>query len=324
MPLRSIYAAQVYSGFEPSLAFDVLYGTHFEHRLFTPRKTFLQHQRLILGDLRLEAGQYDFPVIAQGTIPAGGICIGFMAEGGDVTKVNTTPIGSNEIQIYPTGGALLYHASGPSRWVNFAVSEAQLQKAADRRFGVPLKIPGRGLQSLRLNGGECLALKRMVDDAFELARRAHLAGGMDPALATVMYQSLLNGYVDALFGATPAHGAGRAEVERRQHFLISACERLVLAGQDADVAMAEIARRCGYSLRSLELIFRRGVGMTPGRWFMTARLNGALRDLLTRGQAGSVSEIATKWGFRHMSRFAQYFRAAFGESPRDTLRRSCS
>ncbi|MGV2909241.1 helix-turn-helix transcriptional regulator [Achromobacter sp. AGC25] len=320
MSFQSVYMTQVYSGFEPSQAFDVVYGGRFEHRLLSSRQTLLQHQRLVLGDIRLETGCYDFPVIAQGCMPEDGICIGFMAGGGDQTKVNTTSIGGDEIQIYPASLELLYHASGPSRWVNFFVPEAVLQLEATRRLGFTLALPRQSAQSLHLTVGGRYALTCLADDAFDVARRVQPAGGLAPELAAVIRESLLNGYIDALGSATPAREAARSLVERRHHHLISACERLVLSGEDADVAMAEIARRSGYSLRSLELIFRRSVGMTPGRWFMTARLNGALRDLLTDGQS-SVSEVATKWGFRHMSRFAQYFRQAFGESPRDTLRR---
>lgn len=145
---------------------------------------------------------------------------------------------------------------------------------------------------------------------------------MTSALASTVRETLVTAYVDALCDAAPARKTERSSAERRHHHLIAVSERLVLAGEDADVALTEIARRSGYSLRSLELIFRRSVGMTPGRWFMTARLNGALRDLLTSGPAVTVSDIAMKWGFRHMSRFAQYYRQAFGESPRDTLNRT--
>uniref|UniRef100_UPI003F494EC7 helix-turn-helix transcriptional regulator n=1 Tax=Cupriavidus yeoncheonensis TaxID=1462994 RepID=UPI003F494EC7 len=100
------------------------------------------------------------------------------------------------------------------------------------------------------------------------------------------------------------------------------CERLVGSGSDGDIALSEIARRSGYSLRALQLIFKRSVGMTPGRWFMNIRLNGALRDLITADAAFTVSAVATRWGYRHYPRFPQAFRDAFGELPSETLRRA--
>jgi AraC-like DNA-binding protein len=55
---------------------------------------------------------------------------------------------------------------------------------------------------------------------------------------------------------------------------------------------------------------------------MNVRLNGALRDLTLPGQTSTISDIALKWGFRHMSRFSAYYRKAFGELPSNTLNRS--
>ncbi|WP_028354633.1 helix-turn-helix domain-containing protein [Bordetella petrii] len=322
MMFQSSYLQHVYSGFEPSQAFDVVYGTSFEHRLLSTRLATMEHQRLMLGDIRLETGSYNFPVIAQGSMPPNALSIGFMAEGGDVTRFNTTAIGTDEIQIYPAGVELLYHAAGASRWVNFVLPEDYLQHVAYERMGRPLELSISSAYSVRLRPNARAALTCLADDALALARRLQPDGGMAPELAAKVCESLVAGYVDALFDAAPVRQAARSPAEQRHHHLIAACERLVLSGTDADVALSEIARRSGYSLRSLELIFRRGVGMTPGRWFMTARLNGALRDLLTCGEDCTVSDVAMKWGFRHMSRFAQYYRHAFGELPRDTLSRS--
>ncbi|MCD0503339.1 helix-turn-helix domain-containing protein [Bordetella petrii] len=316
------YMRHVYSGFEPSQAFDIVYGGTFEHRLLSSRRSSMEHQRLTLGDIRLETGCYDFPVVAQGSMPADAICIGFMAAGSDITRYNTASIGPEEIQIYPPGVELLYHAADSSRWVNFTVSEERLRQAALAQRQRPLSIARRAAYSVRLCNGGRAALTYLADDAMALARRLQPTGGMAPDLAATIGQSLLAGYVDALLDAAPARRTERTAAEQRHHLLITACERLVLSGADADITLSAIARRSGYSLRSLELIFRQSVGMTPGRWFMTARLNGALRDLLTCCPAGSVSDIAGKWGFRHLSRFSQYYRQAFGESPSDTLKRS--
>lgn len=50
----------------------------------------------------------------------------FMAEGSEVTRYNTALIGQDEIQIYPAGAELLYHAFASSPWVSFAVPEERL------------------------------------------------------------------------------------------------------------------------------------------------------------------------------------------------------
>jgi len=323
MSFEPIYTSHVYSGLEPSQAFDVVYGTSFEHRLLSSGRATLAHQRLMLGDARLEMGQYNFPVVAQGCMPANAICIGFMAAGGHATRLNTATVGTDEIQLYPCGAELLYHASAASHWVTFIVPQDRLQAVAVARTGRPLKMSRHVSYSVRVRSGGRAALACLAGDAMGLAQRLQSTGGLGAGLAEEIYDSLLTAYVDTLSNAVHVQLADckKQSASKRHYRLISACEKLVLSGTETDVALTEIARRSGYSLRSLELIFRRSVGMPPGRWFMNARLNAALRELLTCDEACSVSEIAMKWGFRHLPRFAQYYRAAFGELPRDTLRR---
>jgi transcriptional regulator GlxA family with amidase domain len=164
----------------------------------------------------------------------------------------------------------------------------------------------------------------MADDAMTLARSLEPTGGISNDLGIEISRSLVTGFVDALVAAAPARTSGSSTAEDRHHHLIMACERLVLSGEESDIALSSIAQRSGYSLRSLELIFRRSVGMAPGRWFMNARLNGALRDLVVAGPTCTVADIAAKWGFRHMSRFSEHYRKAFGELPSQTLSRSCN
>ncbi|WP_087753514.1 AraC family transcriptional regulator [Paraburkholderia caledonica] len=323
MSFPSSFLKHTYSGFEPSQAFDIVYGGSFEHRLLSSKRANMEHERLTLGEVRLETGCYDFPVVARGSMPRNAMCIGFMAEGSDVTRYNTVAIGQEDVQIYPAGVELLYHALGASRWVNFTVPEEHLQETALARAGRPLELPEFAAISVRLRPGGRAMLTCLANDALGIAKSLEPAGGMAPEFASEMSRSLVAGYVDALVDATPMGQSDSSLAERRHHHLILACERLIVSGEEADIALAEIARRSGYSLRSLELIFRRSVGMTPGRWFMNVRLNGALRDLLVAGPTCTVAEVASRWGFRHMSRFSEQYRKAFGELPSCTLRRTC-
>jgi AraC-like DNA-binding protein len=54
---------------------------------------------------------------------------------------------------------------------------------------------------------------------------------------------------------------------------------------------------------------------------MTDRRMSLARQALASGSAASVSEVAFAYGFEHLGRFSIAYRARFGESPRETLRR---
>ena len=77
--------------------------------------------------------------------------------------------------------------------------------------------------------------------------------------------------------------------------------------------------------RSLQRAFRRVLGRSPLRYLKDCRLDAARRDLVSADPAAlSVTEVAYRYGFAHLSRFAETYRAEFGERPSETLRRAQS
>jgi AraC-like DNA-binding protein len=84
----------------------------------------------------------------------------------------------------------------------------------------------------------------------------------------------------------------------------------------------EIAAAAGVSVRSLEAGFREWKKETPLGFMRRLRL-AAAREQLSRPDAQTtVTDVALSFGFLHLSRFAQYYRAAFNEDPSETLRSS--
>ncbi|MBS0340876.1 MAG: helix-turn-helix transcriptional regulator [Proteobacteria bacterium] len=318
----SLYEAHTYSGFEPTQIFDVVYGGHFEHRLISSNRADLVHRRLVLGDVRVESGTYNFAVIGQGAMPQDTVCIGLVDEGMELTRCNLESIGEDEVQVYAPGAELTYHATGASRWINVAMPEAKLQEMAMARLGRPISLAKRGFKIYKLLRESRIQLQQLCYDALDLAAELAPTGGIAPQLAREMSRAFVTAYVDALGTAHVAEPNSKSATAQRHHQLILACERLLLGGGVSNVNLSEIARRSGYSQRSLELIFQNAVGMTPGRWFANIRLNGALRELVAAAPDCSVTSVATRWGFRHLSRFAEHYRRTFGELPSETLSRA--
>lgn len=73
--------------------------------------------------------------------------------------------------------------------------------------------------------------------------------------------------------------------------------------------------------RTLSYAFSSVLGASPKSYLMATRLNRTFRDLADVRVNTSIESVAARWGFSHMGRFAQYYRAAFGERPSDTYRR---
>ncbi|MFJ2828777.1 AraC family transcriptional regulator [Streptomyces sp. NPDC087263] len=74
------------------------------------------------------------------------------------------------------------------------------------------------------------------------------------------------------------------------------------------------------SLRTLQEAFRKNLGMSPMTYVNEVRLQ-RVREQLRVSAPGTVtvSDVAYRWGFAHLGRFAHRYRARFGESPSQTL-----
>lgn len=86
------------------------------------------------------------------------------------------------------------------------------------------------------------------------------------------------------------------------------------------IAADQLARIAGVSLRSLYAGFKDFTGTSPMQYLKDIRLDRAREELLA-GHTSNVAGVALRWGFAHMGRFSVEYKARFGESPSQSLRR---
>jgi AraC-like DNA-binding protein len=85
--------------------------------------------------------------------------------------------------------------------------------------------------------------------------------------------------------------------------------------------LTDLAQIAGVGVRTLQESFRRTVGMPPMMYLRELRLARVHEELVRsdRWQV-SISEVAFRWGFTHLGRFAGAYRQQYGVSPSRTLR----
>lgn len=88
---------------------------------------------------------------------------------------------------------------------------------------------------------------------------------------------------------------------------------------EAPITMADIARQVGISARRLEMLFKRRLGLSPGRFFLDLRLDEARRMIWDTDLP--LQEIALRCGFSSQPAFARAFRDRFGATA-SSLRRA--
>jgi AraC-like DNA-binding protein len=87
-----------------------------------------------------------------------------------------------------------------------------------------------------------------------------------------------------------------------------------------DITLADIAIAARVTIRAVQLAFRRHLDTTPTSYLRRVRLDHAHQQLQAADpESDSVTAISYQWGFASPSRFAAYYRGAYGVPPSRTL-----
>ncbi len=192
--------------------------------------------------------------------------------------------------------------------------ERELDAALDQRIVSPLVL-GASFDLVEGPGRTWAALVRMLHA--ELCGEDGLAA--QPRMAARWSDMLVSGLalsVEHPYGEEPAGMQG----PRRPRTVKRALDAMH-AEPWRQFTATELAAVAGIGVRVLQDSFRQHVGLSPLSYLRRLRLDGVHSEL-TRADPWqvTVSEVAYRWGFTHLGRFAGAYRERFGETPSQTLR----
>jgi AraC-like DNA-binding protein len=93
----------------------------------------------------------------------------------------------------------------------------------------------------------------------------------------------------------------------------------IRANLTKNLTISDIAAAMHCSSRSLQAAFARHYGYSPSQFLRTCRLEAAHVELLNSNK--TITEVAFKYGFSNLGRFAKYFEQQFGKKPSDVFRK---
>ena len=139
-----------------------------------------------------------------------------------------------------------------------------------------------------------------------------------PAMAAPIAESLVTGFLFAV-GHSYSDALARPSSAPRPKAIRTAVE-LVHNDPAHPWTLALLADKCAVSMRTLQVGFRDHLGVSPMGYLRSVRLDRAHQDLSAADpDSDSVADIARRWGFYHLGRFAAAHEAQFGELPSHTL-----
>lgn len=173
--------------------------------------------------------------------------------------------------------------------------------------GLDLKRAAVSVWAKRLRGLFGAAAAGQIFREPEDPRQQQLEEALVTSLLDAQANTVSHIVGDRVTGATPA--------------ILKRAVAYINDGFDRDISLLDISSFAGTTPRNLQMVFKRELGCSPMEKLQDIRLKFARHLLLSSSGNLSVSEIAERSGQRHAGRFSQAYRARYGETPRDTLRR---
>jgi AraC-like DNA-binding protein len=140
-----------------------------------------------------------------------------------------------------------------------------------------------------------------------------------PEVAKALEQQLIHLMIRCL-AEGDSHGLTAGG--RRHDMIVARFEEFLEANPDQPLYSTEICAAIGVAERTLRAACEQHLGMGPVRYLSLRRMHLVRRALLRADPSmATVTRLATDHGFWELGRFSVAYRALFGESPSDSLRR---
>jgi AraC-like DNA-binding protein len=197
------------------------------------------------------------------------------------------------------------------------IERSALERHLERMLDAPVTRPVRFRMGMDLNDPAVASWAKMIQllvDDLDEPSGLTAAGTEGNPWSDFLINGLLlaqpHNYSDRLAG-------GRADVLRPPS--VKRVIDLIERDPAGDLSMARLTATAGMGSRALQRNFHEYIGTSPQEYVRWVRLERAHGDLAA-GAGGTVSEIAFRWGFTHLSRFASAYQERYGVPPAATLR----
>jgi AraC-like DNA-binding protein len=271
---------------------------------------------LTLDHFHAFRGRERVPRIAYMSLVSTRIFVSFPLTSSFVFVWNGVELRLGDIVLHSRGERGHQWTKGTSQWglVSFPVN-----KFADYcRALAELDLSDRPVgQILRLPPSVAVRLRRLH------SRACHLA---ETKPEIVAYQEAAHAieqeFIYMLVKCIAAGDTHSPPPVRRHAEIMIRFEEILRSDLGELPSVSELCAAIGVAERTLRACCDKSLGLSPGQYIRLRQLNLARSELRRANLTTTVAQIALRCQFSELGRFAVSYRALFGESPSETLRRA--
>ncbi|MEJ8825499.1 helix-turn-helix transcriptional regulator [Variovorax humicola] len=263
--------------------------------------------------LRTDWGRYNLPVQARGRLAHDMLTVGVLIGGAGAWRIQGAPAVSGDMVLLPEGAEVLMNLPAEAEWFAMQVPRERLDAA-----GIPLSGL-RGAAAWRMSetqgSGGCGCLTDVAPILAPLEDAPAVAGFQIEMAQEQLFTTLLCEWEQRR--TRPGRAAEKLGPSDRWRVMRRA-EEYIDAHLGIALRIDSLCIAAGTSITTLERVFREVFGVTPRRYLTLRRLAGTRNDLLNGDPGESITEVAMRWGFFHLGRFAQEYGQLYNERPSQT------
>lgn len=242
--------------------------------------------------------------------------IAFRTQSGPTLTRSGFDMQPTNIVRHSAGHSYFHRSSGIARYCSLSLPMEEMTVGAviagrdlvprgDAMLVTPLPAAMARLQRLHAAAGA------LAEQAPQITANPDAARGLEQALIEAMGECL---------GDREDRPSGAAQ---GQHAIVMRRFRRVLEeNSEQPLFIPEICKAIRVSERTLRVCCQQHLGMSPKRYLLLQRMHLARQALRpAAAEAGAVTDLATRYGFWQLGRFAVKYRSLFAETPSATLHR---
>jgi AraC-like DNA-binding protein len=281
-------------------------------RNFEARLTWVEFEHL-----RLLRGRENLPRAAYVALAPDLVFIAFPLNHDPQQICDGVELQPGNIVLHGQGECVHQLTRGPSHWGSISLAPEYLAAWGNALAGLDLVAPSaaRILQPSRPDGAR---LRRLHAKACGLAetRPKLLAHG---EVNRAIEQDLLHTLINCLASSDEAHehsGPERYHIKIMQRY-----EEILAKNSERQLQIPKLCADIGVSERTLRACCEKFLGMSPAQHIRLQR-PGRVRTALRHADSSTVTvaDLARRFGFWELGRFAGLYQNLFGELPSATLR----
>jgi AraC family transcriptional regulator, ethanolamine operon transcriptional activator len=311
------------SEFDPGALAHVVAGAEFEHTRLPGGTSNISLLQCSLPHSVINRGVYSPAVLIKGNFASNAITFGTMLQQNEATILNGTDVRMGTLQLYCERSEISYRAWPDATWFAFVIPRERLIRFCHDHLGEIPKLPMGGVATIEPEhqafGDQFISSLRDLDRSVQSFRSLPNAARLGQSVE----HDLLARIATFIQHRSNIRSNDRRRLRQCDEILRDTM-RLVEEDPTDMLDLQSMAKATGLGPRSLQRLFQAEYGLCPQEWFRIERLNRVHEELLNPCNGTSVTHLATRWGFFHLSRFSRYYRELFGEKPSETLARASS